>query len=115
MIALGMLVAFMGASGWLGGMKHHEQDLDTIAFFMLGGLGIAALGFILLMWAAIRSRRAVLAGKKQDHDSPTGRPGEPRLGYRAAEIRHAPCRLDIRACIPETRLRAMSSPQGFSR
>jgi uncharacterized membrane protein len=53
-VLLGLAIAFLGGSGLLGGMKHREQDLDTA---VLCGLGIALLGFIVLVWVSIRSRR----------------------------------------------------------
>jgi hypothetical protein len=56
-VLLGLAIAFLGGSGLLGGMKHREQDLDTAVLFVLCGLGIALLGFIVLVWVSIRSRR----------------------------------------------------------
>ena len=64
MIALGLVVGYMGAAGWLGGMKHREQDLDTIAFFVIGGLLVAVIGFVLLVWSAVRLRRGSCAESK---------------------------------------------------
>ena len=56
-VLLGLVIAFLGDFGFLGGMQHREEDLDTASRFVFCGLGLVVLGFILQMWNWIRNRR----------------------------------------------------------
>jgi hypothetical protein len=44
-VLLGLVIAFLGDFGFLGGMQHREEDLDTASRFVFCGFGLVVLGF----------------------------------------------------------------------
>ena len=57
-IVIGLAIIVLGFSGGPHGFHHTENDLDTMVFWVLLGIGTVGLGLVLLVWATLSAHYA---------------------------------------------------------